>query len=138
MSPFFEFSLGKFRLDHFEKINFENKVCKNSIATIDFNLIEEKLNMMEPKITDDHDVIVEWVERRDGRPALVDQIADKNTEDKLLRIDFMDNATEGLYQISWDKFFEIFDEHNLRFWYLDIEDTKEPGKLCKIVKNHEV
>lgn len=94
--------------------------------------------MMEPKITDDHDVIVEWVERRDGRPALVDQIADKNTEDKLLRIDFMDNATEGLYQISWDKFFEIFDEHNLQFWYLDIEDSKEPGKLCKIVKNQEI
>jgi hypothetical protein len=64
--------------------------------------------------TRDHDEIRQWVEQRGGIPTIV-----KETEG-LLRIDFIKGARSGgreerLEEVTWDRWFEIFDENNLTF-----------------------
>jgi len=74
----------------------------------------------ETKNTTDHEEIRRWVEERDGNPARVEGT-------NLLRIDYPGFSGERrLEQISWDEFFEVFDENNLVFLYQ--ENTKDGGK----------
>lgn len=79
----------------------------------------------ESKTTTDHEEIRQWVEERDGHPAIV-----KGTEkggSAMLRIDYPGFSGEDkLEEITWDEFFEIFDENNLAFLYQ--ETTQEGGE----------
>ncbi|HEX5887533.1 MAG TPA: hypothetical protein VFY61_02470 [Pyrinomonadaceae bacterium] len=79
----------------------------------------------ESKTTTDHEEIRQWVEERDGHPAIV-----KGTEkggSAMLRIDYPGFSGEDkLEEITWDEFFEIFDENNLAFLYQD--KTQEGGE----------
>ena len=68
--------------------------------------------MTEAVTTTDHDTIRKWAERRDGHPAMVDT----KGEGGILRIDFGE-PNESLKRISWDEFFEIFENNNLTFLY---------------------
>jgi len=74
----------------------------------------------ESKVTTDHDEIRRWVEDRGGHPAEV-----KGTE--LLRIDYPGfSGEDSLEEISWEEFFDAFEENNLAFLYQ--EKTKDGGK----------
>ena len=74
----------------------------------------------ESKVTTNHDEIKRWVEERGGHPAEV-----KGTE--LLRIDYPGfSGEESLEEISWEEFFDAFEENNLAFLYQ--EKTKDGGK----------
>jgi len=80
--------------------------------------------MSEAKRTTDHEEIKQWAERRSGRPARV--AGTGNGDDAgLLRIDFpeADDNDESLEEISWEEFFEKFDEKKLAFLYQ--EQTKD-------------
>lgn len=77
----------------------------------------------EANKTQDHNTIKNWVEERDGTPTVVE-----GTDD-LLRIEFETTDNAELKEISWDKFFEIFDENNLEFLYQEEEDST----FCKFV-----
>ena len=70
--------------------------------------------------TTDHDTIRKWAESRDGHPAVIRT----KGEGGVLRIDFGE-PEEGLDQISWEEFFEIFDKNRLSFLYQD--KTKDGG-----------
>ncbi len=85
----------------------------------------------ESKTTRDHDTIKEWVEARDGKPALVKGTGDNAKGSGLLRINFPGGAEESLENIPWDKFFSIFDENNVSFLYQ--EKTKD-GKESRFNK----
>jgi hypothetical protein len=65
------------------------------------------------KMTTDHEEIRRWVEERGGHPACVKGTG--STGDiGLLRIDFPAySGEESLQHISWDQFFEKFDEREL-------------------------
>jgi len=84
----------------------------------------------EAKTTTDHEEIRNWVEERDGHPAIV-----KGTEkggSALLRIDYPGFSGEDrLEEITWDEFFKIFDENNLAFLY---QDKTEDGGLSRFSK----
>lgn len=71
--------------------------------------------------TTDHNTIRRWINERDGVPAVVNTNGE-NTE--ILRVDFQDadNEDENLVTISWERFFEIFDDNNLAFLYQDETD----------------
>ncbi len=71
--------------------------------------------MAESKQTTDHEEIRRWAEQRGGRPAIVASDAGGFG----LRIDFPEDEDEHLEQISWDEFFQRFDELNLVFVYRD-------------------
>lgn len=78
------------------------------------------------KITTDHDAIRGWVESRGGSPASVKGTEKGDECAGLLRIDFPGySGEESLEHISWNEFFEKFEESNLAFLYQ--EETKGGG-----------
>ena len=84
----------------------------------------------ESNTTTDHEEIRNWVEERDGYPAIV-----KGTEkggSALLRIDYPGFSGEDrLEEITWDEFFKIFDENKLAFLY---QEKTEDGGLSRFSK----
>lgn len=86
--------------------------------------------MSEAKRTTDHDTIRRWAEQRGGRPATVTATRGK-TGPGILRLDFEPKQEEGLSLISWDEFFEKFDEENLDFLF---QDKTEDGKVSRFHK----
>ena len=81
----------------------------------------------EAKVTTDHDEIREWVEERGGHPAKV-----KGTE--VLRIDYPGfSGEQRLEEISWDDFFEAFEENNLAFLYQDKTKDGKESRFSKLV-----
>lgn len=79
----------------------------------------------ESKTTTDHLTIREWVEERDGKPAIV-KGTDNGKGGGLLRILFDEKSGDNLDEISWIEFFKIFDQNNLEFLYQ--EKTKDGGE----------
>jgi len=83
----------------------------------------------ESRTTTDHEEIKKWTEERDGKPAIV-----KGThegESGVLRINFPGGAENSLEEISWDEFFEIFDERKIAFLY---QDKTADGKESRFFK----
>lgn len=78
------------------------------------------------KTTTDHDTIREWAEARGGRPTRVKGTGDAD-DAGLLRFDFGEPEDE-LEEISWDDFFEKFEESKLALVYDDKPDSRF-GKL---------
>jgi hypothetical protein len=83
------------------------------------------------KTTTDHQKIMRWTEERGGHPATVKHTAG-GAEPGVLRIDFPGySGQESLEEISWDEFFDKFEENKLAFLYQD--KTKE-GQLSRFSK----
>jgi len=78
--------------------------------------------MSEAKVTVDHDTIKHWVERGGGRPARVKRTG-KGDDPGVLRIDFGE-PDESLEAISWDEFFEKFEERHLALLYQDEANSR--------------
>lgn len=76
--------------------------------------------------TTDHEQIRRWAESRGGHPAAVK--ATHTADDAgILRIDFPGYSGEkSLEPISWDEFFDKFDNSNLAFLYQ--EETKDGAR----------
>ena len=91
------------------------------------------MSSLESKTTDNHEIIQNWVEERSGQPALADGIIDKGKAGRMLRINFSSNTKEGLNDISWELFFEIFDENNLAFLYQEENIDGDQAKFYKII-----
>ena len=73
--------------------------------------------MSEARTTTNHDEICRWVEERGGTPARVRDSGPGG----ILRIDFGE-PEESLEPISWDTFFEIFEDRGLAFLHQDEAD----------------
>lgn len=73
----------------------------------------------ERHMTRNHDRIRRWAEERDGKPATV--ASTRQEEDPgLIRLDFPGYAgDESLEEISWDEWFQKFDERDLVLLYQD-------------------
>jgi len=87
--------------------------------------------MAESKTTTNHDEIRRWVEERGGRPAAVRETGGDD-DAGILRIDFGDQD-EGLEEISWDEFFETFDENDLAFLYQEQTADGSESRFNKFV-----
>ena len=80
--------------------------------------------MSAAKTTTDHDLIKSWAEERGGHPARVRRTGDEE-DVGLIRIDFPGFSGEGtLEEISWDEFFEKFEEKQLAFLYQDEGESR--------------
>ena len=90
--------------------------------------------MSQAHSTTDHDTIRQWAEARQGKPATVRATIDEDDAAGILRIDFPGGAGDDtLEEISWDDFFQKFDEEGLEFLYQDKVDGS-PSRFCKFVK----
>jgi hypothetical protein len=84
-------------------------------------------------ITTDHDAIRKWAEERGGKPS---QVAGTGVKEDagLLRIDFPGRRGKGsLEEISWEEFFEKFDEKNLALLYQEKTAAGKTSRFSKIV-----
>jgi len=90
------------------------------------------------KATIDHDEIRKWAEARGGHPATV-KATETDGEPGLLRIDFPGyRGVHTLEEITWDEFFEKFDEKNLAFLYQEKTAAGKPSRFCKLVSRDSV
>jgi hypothetical protein len=88
----------------------------------------------ESKTTTDHEEIRRWAEERDGRPATVKGTESGGEEAGILRIDFPGGEEDRLEEISWDEWFEKFDEENLAFLYQEQVKSGEESRFFKLVR----
>lgn len=87
----------------------------------------------DSKTTTDHDEIRGWVEERGGRPATVAATGDGD-DAGILRVDFPGVGDEdSLEELSWEDFFEKFEEKNLAFLYQDETASGEESRFFKFV-----
>lgn len=87
----------------------------------------------ESKVTTDHEEIRKWVEERDGNPARV-KASSKGGGGGLLRIDYPGFSGEDtLEEITWDEFFEAFEENSLAFLYQDETKDGKESRFSKLI-----
>lgn len=80
--------------------------------------------MANPKVTTDHEEIRHWVEEHEGRPATETGSVGKN-EGRVVKIFFPDQYTSNpVEEITWDEFFEKFEQEDLAFMYKEDEDSR--------------
>lgn len=92
--------------------------------------------MSTSKTTTNHNEIQRWVEERGGHPARV-----KGTENKrsagVLRIDYPGySGEESLEAITWEEFFEGFDDNELAFLYQDKTADGKQSRFSKLVSRN--
>lgn len=78
--------------------------------------------------TTDHDTIRNWAEARHGTPAKVDTDEDGG----ILRIAFGQDD-EALTKISWDAWFEIFEDESLALVYQEKASDGSKSQFNKVV-----
>ena len=83
--------------------------------------------MSEASTTTDHKTIRKWVEARGGRPS---KVSNADDDGGILRIDFGEKDP-NLEEVSWDEFFEIFDDRKLAFLH---QNRTEGGKESRFNK----
>jgi hypothetical protein len=82
------------------------------------------------KTTKDHDEIRRWAEERGGKPTMVEGT-------RILRFNFDepggddDDKQKG---VSWEEFFEVFDESDLSFLYTDETADGKTSRFFKFVR----
>jgi alkylation response protein AidB-like acyl-CoA dehydrogenase len=87
-------------------------------------------------VTTDHDEIRRWAEEHGGRPARVRGTGTGSGDDPgILRIDFPGGAGEqDLEPISWEEWFEKFDEQGLAAVIQDRKADGDDSTFVKLVK----
>lgn len=90
----------------------------------------------ETETTTDHDEIRRWVEAHDGRPATARGTGGDNAG--VLSIEFSGVAggarPGGLELISWEEWFEKFDEADLAFLYQKQQSDGSDSRFCRIIR----
>jgi hypothetical protein len=89
--------------------------------------------MSEAKTTTDHEQIKQWVEERGGHPARVKGTAVEGSSGVLL-IDYPGySGTQTLERLTWDEFFQGFEENKLAFLYQDETKAGEESRFSKLI-----
>jgi hypothetical protein len=87
------------------------------------------------KTTQDHEEIRKWAEKRGAVPAEVASTHSKN-EPGILRFCFpqaRDKNNDKLTEISWDDFFEKFDENDLELVYQEKTAAGRQSNFNKLI-----
>jgi hypothetical protein len=77
--------------------------------------------------TTHHEVIKQWAESRNARPATVEG-TEHGDHLGVLRFDF-DEDTDRLRHVSWDEWFRTFDERHLNFVYQEQRKDGSPSNF---------
>jgi hypothetical protein len=94
---------------------------------------------MTPITTVDHARIRDWVKSRKGHPAMAHTQTIMGPASKLLRIDFAGWPTDPCFHsISWEEFFESFENAKLAFVYRGMKESGEPSHFCEFTARQPV
>ena len=90
------------------------------------------------KATTDHDEIRKWAEARNAKPACVKGTGG-NGDAGIIRLDFPGYSGEDkLQHISWEEFFEKFDDSNLALVYQEQTAAGQKSNFNKLVDRKTV
>ncbi len=90
----------------------------------------------ETRTTTDHETIRRWAEERGGKPVTVRGTQHQGEEAGILRIDFPGySGGDKLQEVSWDDFFNKFDESNLAFIYQEETSDGKRSNFNKFVSH---
>jgi hypothetical protein len=83
--------------------------------------------------TTDHDEIRQWAEARSATPTVVGDTHDEEGSG-ILRFDFPGyDSGDDLEEISWEEFFQIFEERDLALVYQEETADGEVSNFSKFV-----
>jgi hypothetical protein len=86
------------------------------------------------QVTTDHEQIRRWAEDRGGQPACVKGTGGGD-DIGMIRIDFPGYSGEcKLQSISWDEWFEKFDDNDLALLYQEKTKDGEKSNFNKLIK----
>lgn len=86
------------------------------------------------RVTTDHEFIRRWVEERSGCPAKVKGTERGGEDVGMLRVDFPGYSGEGKLEcISWDEWFDKFEESNLAFVYEEHTTGGQKSNFNKLI-----
>lgn len=89
-------------------------------------------------VTIDHEFIRKWAEERGARPAAVERTA-SDGDIGIIRLDFPGySGSDSLVEISWDEFFEKFEEKELALVYQDKTADGQKSNFNKLVSRSSV
>lgn len=90
--------------------------------------------MNRSKMTTDHDQIRRWAEARGGQPAAVKGTSRGKADPGMIRIDFPGYSGKGkLEPISWDEWFDKFDDSNLALIFQDKTARGQKSNFNKLI-----
>lgn len=82
-------------------------------------------------VTTSHDVIREWAEKRDAVPATVPG-TEHDDHLGVLRFDFPGYGGDDLRQVTWDEWFDTFDQRRLNFIYQEERSDGSPSNFFRL------
>lgn len=86
----------------------------------------------------DHDEIRKWAEDRKAKPSCVKGTGDKN-DTGMIRLDFPGySGQDSLQEISWDEWFQKFDENDLALLVQDKTAGGQKSNFNKLVSRKTV
>ena len=88
--------------------------------------------MSSGKTTVDHKEIRKWIEARKGVPSVVTGTEGRDGEG-IIRVEF-DKTQDKLEEISWDDFFQVFEDRKLAFLHQDKTADGNTSRFFKFVK----
>ena len=92
--------------------------------------------MASAERTTDHDFIRKWAEARGGKPSAVKRTGGKD-DVGIIRIDFPGfSGGDSLEEITWDEFFEKFEESELALLYQEKTADGKKSNFNKLVNRH--
>lgn len=92
----------------------------------------------QSKTTNDHEEIRRWAEERGAQPACVKRTGSRG-DIGMLRLDFPGySGEESLQPVSWDDWFEKFDERNLALVYQDTTAGGAKSNFNKLVSRESM
>ncbi|HTL11531.1 MAG TPA: hypothetical protein VL588_03535 [Bdellovibrionota bacterium] len=83
-------------------------------------------------VTTDHDQIKRWAEERGARPVRVAGTGGEG-DVGIIRLDFPGNSSPTLEHISWEQWFEKFDENDLALLYQETTSTGQKSNFSKLI-----
>lgn len=89
----------------------------------------------EGQVTTDHDQIRKWAESRGGKPAAV-KATHRGNDPGIIRLIFphaLNANDDSLKEISWDDFFDKFDEANLALLYQEKTADGQKSLFSKLI-----
>ena len=93
--------------------------------------------MSSSRVITDHDEIRKWAEERGAKPATVKSTAGED-DVGVIRLDFPGYSGEGsLEEISWDQFFEKFEQAELALIIQDATADGERSNFNKLVSRNK-
>src|SRR5438270_2865422 len=99
---------------------------------------EQFMPSASSRVTTDHEEIRRWAEERGGAPSHVKRTG-REDDPGILRIDFPGYSGAGsLEPLSWDQWFQKFDEQGLALLFQETTANGQPSNFNKIVSRETV